>query len=75
MNKDRRAEIAKAVALMEEAQGILETCKDEEQEYYDNMPESFQNGEKGSAAQEATSALECACDSLTEAIDAAGEAG
>jgi hypothetical protein len=66
MNKERRKVIARATVMIDEAKGILESCRDEEQEYYDNMPESFQNGEKGSTAQEAIDALEEAVSSLEE---------
>ena len=69
MNKERRKEIARAAAMIDEAKGILESCRDEEQEYYDNMPESFQDGEKGSAAQEAIDALEEAVSSLEDITD------
>ncbi|MFK0338738.1 hypothetical protein ACIQT7_15835 [Agrobacterium deltaense] len=73
MNKERRKEIARAAAMIEEAKGILETCRDEEQEYYDNMPESFQDGDKGNAAQEAIDALEEAVSSLGEITDNVSE--
>ena len=73
MNKQRRKEIARAAAMIEEAKSILETCRDEEQDYYDNMPESFQNGEKGSVAQEAIDALEEAVSQLEEIEQSVGE--
>ena len=66
MNKKRRSEIARATALIEQAWLILETCRDEEQDYYDNMPESFQDGEKGEAAQTPIDALDEAVSSLEE---------
>lgn len=66
MNKKRRSEIARATALIEQAWLILETCRDEEQDYYDNMPESFQDGEKDEAAQTAIDALDEAVSSLEE---------
>lgn len=59
MNKDRRKELSKAIGLLngakesiEGAKTIIETCKDEEQECYDGLPESMQEGEKGDAMQE-----------------------
>ena len=39
MNKGRRKEIEKAMSLIEEASELLSTARDEEQDYYDNMPE------------------------------------
>ena len=71
MNKDRRKAIAALVTDLEAIQGQaqdivdqIDTLVDEEQEYYDNMPESFQNGEKGSAAEAARDALQNAHDEL-----------
>lgn len=71
MNKQRRKEIADARAkleqaaeLIEQAKAALEQARDDEQEYYDNMPESLQNSEKGETAQAAVSALESALDNL-----------
>lgn len=66
MNAARRKEIAKAGALIDEAKQILEQAQTDEQEYYDNMPESLQGGEKGNAA-------EAAADALQEAVDACDE--
>lgn len=44
-----------------------ESLRDEEQEYFDNMPESFQASEKGDNAQTAIDHLQEAVDSLQEA--------
>lgn len=66
MNKQRRKEIARAQALIAEARSILETCQSDEQDYYDNMPEAFQNGEKGEKAQSYADRLQEFVDSLEE---------
>lgn len=42
----------------------LESIKDEEQEYYDNMPESFQQGERGQRAEEVIQYLETAYEAM-----------
>jgi len=47
MNKERRAELDRAKTMIEGAQSIIEQAMSEEQEYYDNMAENFQNGDKG----------------------------
>lgn len=47
MNKQRRNRIAEALELISQARGILEEVKDEEQESYENLPESLQYGERG----------------------------
>lgn len=44
----------------------IEDLKDEEQEYYDTMPESFQSGDKGQAAEAAVSQMEEAMGLLQE---------
>ena len=74
MNKDRRKMIAaasetiqKIVGMIEDAKSELETARDEEQEYYDNMPESLQSGEKGQAAEAAIEQLETAISELEDA--------
>ena len=68
MNKERRKEIALASAKIEEAKNMLESCLEGEQEYYDNMPENLQSGEKGDAAQSAIDALHSAIDHLEDVV-------
>lgn len=73
MNKDRRKHIAEIVANLETVKETLsglasdiETIREEEQEYFDNMPESFQMGEKGQAAEAAIDALDSAHSDLED---------
>lgn len=87
MNKQRRKEIAKAVAMLTDARGLmeeasaaaaeakdmLETARDEEQEYKDNMPENMQDGDKGQMADSAIDNLEQAASSAESFIDALDE--
>ena len=68
MNAERRKMIAKAVTMLDEARGLIEAARDEEQDFYDNMPESFQSGEKGDKATEAISYLEDAMGNAESAI-------
>ena len=74
MNKERRKSVLGALSLIAQAKEVLETARDEEQEYLENMPEGLQGGDKGSAAEEAITALEEAIDSLDE-IDSNVTAG
>lgn len=83
MNNDRRkairalaAEVTALNAILSDAIGKaedlhsqLEALKDEEQEYYDNMPEGLQNSDKGSVAQEAIDNLENALSALESLKD------
>lgn len=79
MNKERRKQIneaadlfAKAYAMIEDVKSILQEALDEEQEYYDNMPEGLQGGDKGDMAQSAISALESAIDAMEGLDDVQG---
>ena len=71
---DRLKEAAQAIdwdrvkGILEDAKSDIETIKDEEQEYYDNMPENMQGGEKGEKAQEAVQAMEDALSALEDAM-------
>ena len=47
MNKVRRKKLNNAFELVNQAKDILEEVKCEEQEAYDNLPESIRYGEKG----------------------------
>ena len=72
MNKQRRKQLAEASALISKAQEIIESVKDEEQEAHDNLPDSFQYGEKGQQMEEYIDALDEAygqCDDLVSIID------
>lgn len=64
MNAARRKEIEKARGLIEEAKQILEQAQSEEDDYYGNMPENMQQGDKGQKAEQAASELQEAVDSL-----------
>ena len=65
MNNERRKSIRAIMSQMETLGSIidsirdeLETLRDEESEYLDNMPEAFRDGERGERAQAAIDALE-----------------
>lgn len=66
MNNDRRKQIEKLTALIEE---ITESLRDEEQEAFDNLPESLQSGERGEKMESAIDALDYAADDLQECLD------
>ncbi len=71
MNEARRKELAKIASRFDELKALAESIKedlegirDDEQEYFDNMPESLQSGEKGSNAEQEISDMEDAIDAL-----------
>lgn len=69
MNNTRRKAINELIEQLEEIQSRIEEIKDEEEEYYNNMPESLQDGEKGDRAQSAIDNLDDATNSIGEVID------
>lgn len=76
MNADRRKRISTLISTIEQALSEIETLRDEEQDVYDNMPESIQGGEKGERAQAAADALGEAANDLESVkgnLETAGE--
>jgi hypothetical protein len=53
MNEARRKQIQQALALIEQAKGILEVALAQEQEDFENMPEDLRNDESGQSAEDA----------------------
>lgn len=51
MNKARRKAIEKIAEKLDELKSEFEGLRDEEQEAYDNMPEAFQESERGEIAE------------------------
>lgn len=68
MNKERRKAIEEIASQIEAMKDAIENLTQEEQDYFDAMPESFQSGDKGQAAEQAISALEEAANYLDSAI-------
>lgn len=72
MNKDRRkaldtilarygqlyAELESTGSRFDDLRSELESLRDEEQDYYDNMPESLRDGEKANSALSAIESME-----------------
>lgn len=74
MNNERRAKIRVIINKLEALNMEIEDILSDEQDYFDNMPESFQNGDKGDKAQEAISNLESASlDDIISSLEAAAE--
>lgn len=76
MNAERRKKLAEAAASLATAESLLEEARDEEQDCLDNMPEGFQNGEKGEEARFAIDAMDEAIqyvDAAASSVETAGE--
>lgn len=66
MNNTRRKNLRELIEKTEGLKLEIEELRTEEEEYYNNMPEAFQDGEKGDRAQ-------TVIEYLDEAITAAGD--
>jgi hypothetical protein len=73
MNKQGRKFLEIQLGILEGVQQELTSIKDEEEGKFDNMPEGFQNGEKGEAMQAGIDNLDTAIDNVDEAISALNE--
>ena len=67
MNKVRRKELGNAFDLVCQAKDILEAVKAEEQESYENLPDSFRFGERGEEMEGYIEMLEEAFNYLDDA--------
>ena len=81
MNDQRRKAIEDVRTRLQEIRGEAESLaeqideiEEEERGYFDNMPESFQEGEKGEKAQAAIDNLQSARSSIDDVTTALDEA-
>lgn len=68
MNNKQRQQILKWI---EDIQGIrcgIEDMRDTEETKYDNLPEGLQESERGDQMQHCIESLECAIESINDAI-------
>ena len=69
MNNARRKEIEKITADLEAIKERIEALQEEEQDAFDNLPESIQYGERGDKMQSAIDNLEYAADKIQDWLD------
>jgi hypothetical protein len=83
MNKERRSALSEGLMNLENSIELFDVLKErvarelsviedslnDEQDYFDNMPESIQNSEKGEMAQEAIDKLQEAVDLVNEFLE------
>lgn len=74
MNEKRRKALNARIGQLEEIKSAIEDLQNEEQEFYDNMPESIQSGEKGEAASQVVENLNDVVGNLDDAIMNLGQA-
>lgn len=69
MNKQRREKIREVRNEIETCMNKLQTILDEEQDYFDNMPENLQGSMRGSDSEDAIDTMESCIDGLDEIIE------
>lgn len=77
MNARRRKDLEQAISMLEQAREIIECTREEEQEAYDNLPESIQVGDRACRMyenfdnlEETSSAIDDIIESINEIIEA-----
>lgn len=70
MNKARRISIMKTINSLQILKSDVENIQSEEQDAYDNLPESLQDSERGDRMQEAIDNLDDAMTLIDEAVTA-----
>lgn len=68
MNKQRREKIREIRNEIESCKDKLQIILDEEQDYFDNMPENLQGSMRGSDSEDAIDTMEGCIDELDEVI-------
>lgn len=69
MNKNRRKQLGKIAARLEEIESQITALCDEEQEAFDNLPESLQYTDKGAQMSEAIDEMESIITELSDLKD------
>lgn len=68
MNKERRKIIEEAIGKINEANDLLATVRDEEQEAFDNLPEGIQMSERGETMEQYISDLDAFIDTIYDGV-------
>lgn len=69
MNQARRKEIARVQGVLAQLLTEVENLQSDEQEAFDNLPESLQYGERGEKMEDAIDDLQSTIDAIEEAIN------
>lgn len=69
MNKQRLKELYKIKTELERLLGELESLSEEEQDAFDNLPESLQNADRGTEMEQNIEYINEAAETLGQAID------
>lgn len=70
MNRTRRAKLNALINALNDLKSDVELLQEEEQEAFDNLPESIQETERGESMQDAADSMSDAMDLIDEAVEA-----
>jgi uncharacterized coiled-coil DUF342 family protein len=73
MNKQRRKALESIQKELSDLKDRYDSIRDEEQEYYDNMPENLQGGDKGTEVEEGIEKMDEVSSSLDSALNELSE--
>ena len=73
MNKERRGQIRKIIAKIEDAKMSLEEVCSDEEYAYDNMPENLQSSLRGETSENAIDQMGGAVELLEQVLDCLNE--
>ena len=74
MNNEQRKQLAANVETLNNVQIEIQDIRDEQEESLNNLPEGFQNGDRGGALQNAMDELDVANDMIENALEAIANA-
>lgn len=69
MNNARRKQITNIKAEIEEKLSLLQELQEEEQDYFDNMPENLQYSERGEKAEQTADDLQNIIDEIQSQLE------
>lgn len=69
LNKRKRTMLREALSHLERASDIISSVSEEEQDDYQNLPESFQEGERGALMEDAIDYMNDAVELIRETKD------
>lgn len=69
MNNARRKQIASIKTEIEEKLSLLQELQEEEQDYFDNMPENLQYSERGEKSEQAADDLQNIIDEIQSQLE------
>lgn len=68
MNDKRRSNLRRVLSLLHSAYDLTEIARDDEQNCFDNLPEQFQESDRGVSMEETISGLDEALDAIESAV-------